>query len=168
MPSRSRQLRIALLAVVALALAATAGAYAATALRATDQPVVRTALAEATDPAGAPGRTLGLARVTVAPGGALALHRHPGTQTAYIQQGTLTYTVVRGGVVRVQRGNPESDPELVRTIRPGQTARLTAGLWIVERPGTIHRAANLGDERIVLYIASLFRTGAPPAIPVAR
>ena len=157
-----------LLAVVALVLAASAGAYAATALRAVDQPVVRTPLAEASDLAGAPDQTLGLAKVTVAPGGALALHRHPGTQTAYIAQGALTYTVVRGGVVKVQRGNPEMDPQLVRTIRPGQTAVLRAGSWIVERPGTIHRAKNVGDERIVLYIASLFRTGEPSAIPVAR
>jgi quercetin dioxygenase-like cupin family protein len=128
-------------------------------------PVVRTPLAEAPNPAGAPGKTLGLSRVTVAPGGALPLHRHPGTQTAYVARGALTYPVVTGRVV-VRRGDPETDAKVVRTISSGQTAAIGAGSWIVERPGTIHRAANRGDEPIVIWLATLFRTGAPPAIPV--
>jgi quercetin dioxygenase-like cupin family protein len=157
-------------ALVALTLAAVGGASAYAALvaePAAAPPVVRTALAEASDPVGGAGRTLGLSRVTVQPGAVLALHRHPGTQVAYIARGTLTYSVVRGAV-SVRRGAPGSgEVRLVRRIGARQTGRIRAGEWIVERPGTIHHAANRGSERIVIYLATLFRTGAPPAIPFA-
>jgi quercetin dioxygenase-like cupin family protein len=119
------------------------------------------------NPAGGKGRTLGLSRVDVPPGAQLPLHRHPGTQIARIHRGVLTYTVVTGKV-NVMRGNPEVEATRVRTIAAGQTARIRAGQWIVERPGTIHRAANRGRQTIVIYISSLFRNGAPPAIPVER
>lgn len=163
-----RRLRTVLLLVAALALTAAASAYATTALRAAgDQPVVRTALAESADPAGAKGRTLGLSRVTVEPGAQLALHRHPGTQIATIARGTLSYWVVRGSV-EVRRGDPDAadGARLVRTIKAGQKGRVRTGDWIVERPGTIHRAANEGSVEIEILIASLFENGAPPSIAV--
>ncbi|HMJ04491.1 MAG TPA: cupin domain-containing protein [Conexibacter sp.] len=163
MPASPHRLRIALLAVVALAV--TAGAAVATTLVTRPGPVVRTPLAAATNPAGAPGKTLGLSRVTVEPGGRLPLHRHPGTQTAYLTQGALTYTVVTGAVT-VRRGDPETGADVVRTVRDGETAVIRAGEWIVERPGTIHRAENAGRRRIVIWLATLFKTGAPSAIPV--
>jgi quercetin dioxygenase-like cupin family protein len=159
-------LRTASIALAVLAAAALGGAATVLAITPVGPPpVVRTALAEAPNPAGAPGKTLGLSRVTVAPGGALPLHRHPGTQTAYIARGELTYTVVTGQVI-VRRGNPETDARVVRTITSGQTAVIRAGSWIVERPGTIHRAANRGGQQIVIWLATLFRTGAPSAILV--
>lgn len=159
---RTLPLLLAAVAVAALALAATVLAITP----ADPPPVVRTALAEARSPAGAAGETLGLSRVTVAPGGSLPLHRHPGTQTAYVARGALTYTVERGRVL-VRRGNSEQGTRVVRAIASGQTAVIRAGSWIVERPGTIHRAANRGRRGIVIWVATLFRTGAPPAIPVA-
>ena len=147
-----------------LAAAAT-GAYAGAQMAADPAPVVREALAQDVNPAGGRGRTLGLSRVDVPVGAELPLHRHPGTQIARIQRGVLTYTVVTGRV-NVMRGNPEVRATKVRTIAAGRTARIRAGQWIVERPGTIHRAANRGQATIVIYISSLFRNGAPPAIPV--
>jgi quercetin dioxygenase-like cupin family protein len=159
----SVRLRTMLLLAAALVLTAAASAYATTALHAPaahDEPVVRTVLAEDPDPAGAAGRTLGLSRVTVAPGAELALHRHPGTQIATVQQGTLTYWVVRGSVT-VKRGE-----KTVRTIGAGQRGVVRSGDWIVERPGTIHHAANQGRTGIVILIASLFTDGAPPSIAV--
>lgn len=158
-----RNLPLLLAVAVAAALGGAATVLAITPV--SPPPVVRTALAEAPNPAGAPGKTLGLSRVTVAPGGSLPLHRHPGTQTAYVARGALTYTVVTGKVV-VRRGNPEADAKVVRTISSGQTVVIKAGSWIVERPGTIHRAANRGGKQIVIWLATLFRTGAPPAILV--
>ncbi len=98
---------------------------------------------------------------------AAALSAYAGVQIARIDQGVLTYTVVTGAV-NVWRGNPEVRATKVRTIRAGQTAPIRAGQWIVEKPGTIHRAANRGKKPIVIYISSLFRNGAPPAIPVVR
>ena len=153
-----------LAALCALLAVAALSAYAG-AQMADPEPVVRQALAQDVNPAGGKGRTLGLSRVDVQPGAKLALHRHPGVQIARIDEGVLTYTVVTGAV-NVWRGNPEVKATKVRTIAAGQTAPIRVGQWIVEKPGTIHRAANRGKQTIVIYISSLFRNGAPPAILV--
>jgi quercetin dioxygenase-like cupin family protein len=47
----------------------------------------------------------------------------------------------------------------------GRTGRVAAGQWIVEQPSTIHRAANHGKSKIVIYLATLLRTDAPPSTP---
>jgi quercetin dioxygenase-like cupin family protein len=161
---RRRSIVAALCALVAVAAMS---AYAGAQMAGGPEPVVREALAQDVNPAGAKGRTLGLSRVDVQPDAQLALHRHPGVQIARIEQGVLTYTVVTGAV-NVWRGNPEAKATKVRTIRAGQTAPIRTGQWIVEKPGTIHRARNRGKKTIVLYVATLFRNGAPPAIPVER
>jgi quercetin dioxygenase-like cupin family protein len=126
---------------------------------------VRNALAETSHVQGAPKRTLVLSRVEVEPGAKLALHHHLGTQVAHIEAGTLTYAVRRGSVV-VRTGESDQDPQAVRTIKAGQTARLRGGQWIVEQPSDIHEAANRGSAPVVIYLATLLKTGAPPATPV--
>jgi quercetin dioxygenase-like cupin family protein len=126
----------------------------------------REALAGIQNPAGAKGRTLGLSRVTVPGHAILAAHHHPGTQTAYIDQGTLTYTVYRGHV-DVMQGDADNHPTRVRHIAAGQTGQIKAGQWIVEQPTTHHMAQNKGHKAIVIYLATLFPNGAPPAIPDA-
>lgn len=128
--------------------------------------VTRNALAQTSSVRGAPNRTLVLSRVAVAPGAELALHHHLGTQVARIQSGVLTYTVRRGSVA-VRRGESDQQPESVRTIEAGQTARIQAGQWIVEQPSDIHQAANRGATPVVIYLATLLETGAPPATPVS-
>jgi quercetin dioxygenase-like cupin family protein len=124
---------------------------------------VRTPLAQSTKVKGAAGRTLGLSRVTIPAGGKIALHHHQGTQVAYIQSGVLTYTVKSGGV-RVMTG-PADHPTVVRKINGGQTGRINAGEWIVEQPSTIHQATNSGKTKIVIYLATLLKAGAPPSTP---
>jgi ferric-dicitrate binding protein FerR (iron transport regulator) len=88
-----------------------------------------------------------------------------GTQVARIQAGTLTYSVQRGSVV-VRRGESDQQPETVRSIEAGQTARIRTGQWIVEQPSDIHQAANWSPTPVVIYLATLLKTGAPPATPV--
>jgi quercetin dioxygenase-like cupin family protein len=127
--------------------------------------VVRSALAQSSAIQGAPGRTMVLSRVEVKPGATLALHHHLGTQISRIESGALTYTVRRGSVV-VREGESDQRPRLVRTIASGQTARIRAGQWLVEQPSDIHQAANRGDTPAVIYLATLLKTGAPPATPV--
>ena len=162
MLSRSRP---AWLAAAAL-LAATAGAaYAAGAVQHAPAQATRTVLAQAVDPTGARGRTLALSRVTIPPHTRLALHRHPGTQVAFVRRGTLTYTV-RDGVVSVRRGAADQSPRLVRRIGPGQTDVVRPGEWVVERPRDVHFGANRGDRSVVILLATLFRTGSPASIPV--
>jgi hypothetical protein len=116
----------------------------------------REPLAQVVSPRGAPGRTLGLSRVTIPPHTALAPHQHPGYQIAYIQRGTLTYTV-RTGVVPIYRGPADAAPRRVRTLRAGE--------WLVERQGDVHFGANRGRRAVVILIATLFTNGSPPSIP---
>jgi quercetin dioxygenase-like cupin family protein len=122
----------------------------------------REALAAAVDPGGAKGRTLALSRVTVPAHAVLPKHHHPGTQTAYIDQGTLTYKVFTGHV-DVMSGSADA-PKRVRRISSGQTGKISAGQWIIERPSVHHMAQNKTGERIVIYLATLFPNGAPPSI----
>jgi quercetin dioxygenase-like cupin family protein len=128
---------------------------------------IRNALAQGENVRGAPDRTMVLSRVVVEPGAKLALHHHLGTQVARIQSGVLTYTVREGSVV-VRGGEADQEPEVVRSIDAGQTARIRSGQWIVEQPSDIHRAANRGSTPVVIYLATLLKTGAPPSTPVAR
>jgi len=127
---------------------------------------VRSALAQSSKVQGAPERTMVLSRVVVEPGAKLALHHHLGTQISRIASGTLTYTVREGSAV-VKEGDAEKDPRLVRTIAAGQTARIKPGQWLVEQPSDIHEAANRGGTPVVIYLATLLKSGAPPATPVS-
>lgn len=159
----SPRLAVVLALLVAFALGAVLpGAFAQTKAAPT---AIRNALAQSSHVQGAPQRTMVLSRVEVEPGAKLALHHHLGTQVANIEAGTLTYTVRRGSVV-VRKGESDQDPRTVRTIQAGQTAPIRSGQWIVEQPSDIHEAANRGSTPVVIYIATLLKTGAPPATPV--
>ena len=127
---------------------------------------IRNALAQSSAVKGAPDRTMVLSRVEVEPGAKLALHHHLGTQISRIEAGTLTYTVRRGSAV-LREGESDQQPRLVRVIKAGQTARIRAGQWLVEQPSDIHEAANRGRAPVVIYLATLLETGAPPATPVS-
>jgi len=157
---------LALLAAAALPAAAT-GAYAAGATQRAPAQATRTVLAQAVGPTGAPGRTLALSRVRIPPHTRLALHRHPGTQVAYVQRGTLTYTV-RTGAVNVYSGAADQNPRHVRRVRGGQTGRVRAGEWVIERPQSVHFGANASDRPLVILLATLFRNGSPSSIPVGE
>jgi quercetin dioxygenase-like cupin family protein len=163
--------RLAVLAGVLALPATAAAAYAAGAERApapasaAAPAVTRDVLAQVVDPAGAKGRTLALSKVVIPAHTALALHRHPGNQIAYIQRGTLTYTV-RTGVVRVYRGPADDHPRVVRAVRAGQTGVVRPGEWVVERPGDVHFGANNGSGQVVILLATLFTNGSPASIPV--
>lgn len=143
------------------------GAIAGQVIAQTSQPaaVKREALAATSEVKAAKGRSLGLSRVIVPAGAELALHRHQGTQVAYVQSGVLTYHV-ESGSVRVLDGSPDEDPTVVRKIDSGETGKIRAGEWIVEQPTDVHSAANKGKKRVKIYLSTLLRTGAPPSTPV--
>jgi mannose-6-phosphate isomerase-like protein (cupin superfamily) len=155
-----------LLVVLALVCAFALGTVLPGALAEKKAPgAVRDAMAQTGKVQGAPKRTMVLSRVTVDPGAKLALHHHLGTQIAQVTRGTLTYTVRKGSAV-VSEGQSDADPRVVRTIKAGQTGRVRSGQWIVEQPSDIHEAANRGTVPVVIYIATLLKTGAPPSTPV--
>ncbi|HEX7058347.1 MAG TPA: hypothetical protein VF176_00655 [Solirubrobacterales bacterium] len=164
----SRSLRPQLLVLVALLAAFALGGLSFAALSKSDDAasVTRNALAQTSRVQGAPNRSLILSRVAVDPGAELALHYHLGSQVARIQSGVLRYTVQHGSVV-VRRGESDRGPQVVRTIKAGQTGSIHAGEWIVEQPSDIHRAANKGSRPVVIYLATLLKTGAPPATLVS-
>jgi hypothetical protein len=158
--------RTALSAAAGLSLLASGvGIGVAVSAGAADDPVVvtRQSLAEVKAPPGAPRRTLGLSKVIVMPGAMLAAHHHPGDQIAYIAEGVLTYSV-EDGRARVMKG-PGDDGTLVRRLSDGDTARLTPGRWLVESQDMVHHARNKGTVPVVIYLATLLRTGQPAAIP---
>jgi quercetin dioxygenase-like cupin family protein len=156
---------LSVVAIVALSPAVVTAGHAMVADAQSGRAPTREALAQVVKPPGAPGRTLGLSRVTIPAHTALAPHRHPGDQIAFIERGTLTYTV-RTGVVRIYRGAADASPRLVDTIRSGETGRVPAGDWVVERQGDVHFGANRGERPVVILLATLFTTGSPPSIPV--
>jgi quercetin dioxygenase-like cupin family protein len=144
---------------------AAGGAIGFAVARTTTPPTAkRTALASTLHPRGAPGRTLGLSRVVIPPGGVIPLHHHEGTQVAYVRSGVLTYHV-KTGSVKVRRGDADDHPRVVKKITAGHTGRIHPGEWIVEQPTTHHRAANHGKDKIVVFLSTLLKHGAPPSTP---
>jgi quercetin dioxygenase-like cupin family protein len=157
-------LRAPLIALALLALGAAGGATATASLLRADAPT-RTILAQRVDPQGAPDRTLLMQRVVIPAGLRLGAHTHQGDQMAEITTGTLRYTVIAGRPVRVVRPTADGAPVLVRLIRPGQTYDVRAGLAVVEPAGSAHRVRALPGDDVVIYVASLFREGAPLSDP---
>lgn len=158
-----RSLLAALLALALLAAAAAIGWAVGSGERAAE-PVVREALAQSSKLRGVKGRTLALTRVRIRPGATIPLHHHADTQVSYIDRGTLTYSVETASV-KVMKGASDEHPKLVRRIGAGETGRIETGRWIVEQPNEKHHAANRGDVPVVIYLSTLFPTGAPPSIP---
>jgi hypothetical protein len=148
------------LLAAAIALTAAASAYATATLRgsaAADERVARTTLAAVRNPAGAPNRTLALARVTIPPGGRLAPAGRLGSQVAYVVRGRLSYRVVRGHVT-VGRGTPDwrgDAPVRRQIVAPGQTT-IRKGEWFDKGVGAVDRAVNEGEEPVEILFASLF------------
>jgi quercetin dioxygenase-like cupin family protein len=156
-----RSKRLALLVVV---LAVILGSITVVAVRSgSDDPatpagsgVTRTQLGR-TDPANAPGHTLYLEQVTIAPGVKLPEHFHQGTQVARVVSGVLTYNVISGTVTVTRadgRTEEASGPKEVR-VGPGESVTETAGL--------VHFGANDGKRPVVIELAALLEQGAPLA-----
>lgn len=123
--------------------------------------VIRTVLSRGL-PASAPGQALELVRYTIAPDSHLPAHTHPGMQVSYIESGTLTYTVVAGEATYT-RTTADGTVAETGTLVGGQTAELGFGTSLIEPEGMVHFGENLGDEPVVILVASLFQEGAPPS-----
>jgi hypothetical protein len=151
-------------------LAVALGACGALVAPAQTAPPTSTAQPERIDlatglPRFAPGYRLSLTRAVIPPGAAFPPHRHPGMQVAFIEAGTLRFTVFRGSV-KVFRGPADGSQKLVRTITPGHPGSIATGEWIVETPNLRHQGANTGRARVVILLATLLRANQPAAIPV--
>jgi len=123
--------------------------------------VVREVLSRG-NPAAAPGELLELVRYTIPAGTQLPAHTHPGMQAATIVSGTLQYTVLVGEVpiTRAPGGDPTAPA--AATAGGGEVA-IGPGDAFVEAAGVVHFGRNAGPEPVVILVASLFTSGAPPA-----
>jgi hypothetical protein len=68
--------------------------------------------------------------------------------------------------VSVYRGAADQNPQVVRRVGAGQTGTVRAGEWVIEPPSAVHFGANHGDSPVRILLATLFKTGRPPSIPV--
>jgi mannose-6-phosphate isomerase-like protein (cupin superfamily) len=125
--------------------------------------VVREVL-QAGMPAAAPGQVLELVQYTIAPGTRLPAHTHPGMQVAYVESGTLAYTVLVGEV-EIRRAGSAGTPGPVEVLRPGREAMIHPGDGFVETEGLVHFGRNPGPDPLVILVASLFAAGQPPSHP---
>lgn len=119
-------------------------------------------------PSAAPGEVLQLVRFTIAPGTKLPTHTHPGMQVAWLEAGTLHYTVVQG-TVQIMRASGAGTPSATEMLTSGHSTDFQPGDRWVEPQGMVHRAENDGSTPVVILVASLLAAGQPPAqvVPVA-
>jgi quercetin dioxygenase-like cupin family protein len=107
---------------------------------------------------------LSLGRVTVMPGAVLPVHYHPGTQIGVVVQGELTYTVYTGEIAWFRGDDPTGEPQMIGS---GETVVVRPGDALVESPESVHQGRNNSGAPLVIYVSTLFPSGAPRAIVVA-
>lgn len=108
-------------------------------------------------PAGAPGQVLQLVRYYLPPNISLPVHIHPGMQVAYVESGTLTYTVVEGTATFVRADGETGE------LKAGETTEFNIGDSVVEPQGMVHFGENKTDKPVILLVASLFDANEPPS-----
>ncbi len=129
------------------------------ALAQAEDPPVRRAVLGATEPENAPGQSLTLQRVTIAPNAQLPDHFHAGTQLAAIRSGVLTYNVVSGAVTLTRKG------AAAETVAAPAKIKLRPGDVIVEPESLVHSGANRGKRPVAIDLTALLRDGAELSAP---
>ncbi len=154
-----RRVRIASVAAIAIAIVGMVAGVSAAQESSTTNGITRTELAE-TQPSNAPGQTLYLQEVRIAPGAQLPLHLHQGTQVASILRGVLTYDIESGtaSVTRADGTTEEFTGPTQIKLRPGDA--------ITETETLVHFGSNAGKKPVVIMVAALLADGAPLATPV--
>ena len=110
-------------------------------------------------PASAPGLELTLRRTTLAVGGRLPAHTHPGALVIFVESGAFGYTAL-GGTVQLTRAAVDGTPSPAEAMPVGTEVVLNPGDWLfVEDPADDIR--NAGQDDVVLLVAGLTRVGEP-------
>jgi hypothetical protein len=151
---------VSIFTLVSVGIIGSMGASAQDATPAAAGPVGVTAeLLGSGQPAVAPGHELSLRRITIAPGGGIPAHTHPGALVIYVESGTWGYTALGPGT-QLTRAAVNGTPGPTEEMAVGEEIILNAGDWIyVENPSDDIR--NAGDEPVVLWVAGLTRVGEP-------
>ena len=106
----------------------------------------------------APGQALALLRITVAPGGSVAPHTHPGETVYHLAAGTLQFTMLEGEaqLVRAVDGTPAAaTPSAGEAIPVGEEITLSAGDTIYYDATVLQSERNVGDEDAVVIVSNL-------------
>ena len=111
-------------------------------------------------PAAVPGLELTLRRLTLAPGGRLPAHSHPGTVLFFVEAGTSVYTVL-GGTAQVTRAAAAGTPAPAEAIPVGTEVILNPGDWVFADGDPSDDSRNDGTDNYVALIAGLTRVGEP-------
>jgi len=120
---------------------------------------ITTQLMGSGQPAAAPGMELALRRVTIASGGYLPAHSHPGAHIIVVEAGTWGYTALVD-TAQLTRAVAEGTPAPAETLPNGTEVILNPGDWIfVEEPQDDIR--NAGEDDVVLFVATLTPIGEP-------
>ena len=98
-----------------------------------------------------------LRRTTIAPGGGVPPHSHPGSIVLVVDAGTWGYTSL-GGTIRLTRAAVDGTPTPAEEVPIGVEVILTKGdALFVEDPQDEIR--NAGEDDVVLLIAGLTPVG---------
>lgn len=116
-------------------------------------------------PVEAEGKTLVSVRLTIAPGGGVDAHTHPGTLVATVDSGSLVFTLLHEGEMNINRAASGGTPSVAEALTMNQETILEAGDWFLET-GMVHSAFNTSDEPTVIIISGLIETGQPLTICV--
>jgi quercetin dioxygenase-like cupin family protein len=147
-----------LLLALGLALASARASLAQSATPAAE-PIVIAMLGKG-QPSNAPGNYLELDRVTIAPGGSIPMHVHPGAYVLYVESGDFGFTLIKGAAQFTKAGS--TTPE---DVQPGVEMVGHAGDAFFENGGVVHTARNAGTTPVVLLTAGLLANDQPSLQP---
>ncbi len=160
----SRRDAVVRLGAGGLGLALAARGLSAAAQEATPPPLTETVgvvgnILGAGQPTSTPGMELVLRRTTIAPGGGIPPHSHPGSIVIVVDAGTWGYTPL-GGTIQLTRAAVAGTPTPAEEVPIGTEVILTKGdALFVEDPQDEIR--NAGEDDVVLLIAALTPVGVP-------
>ena len=110
-------------------------------------------------PASAPGLELSLRRITIAPGGGIPAHSHPGALVIFVEAGTWGYTTL-GGTALLTRAAVGGTPTPAEPMPMGSEVILNPGDWLFT-DDPVDDVRNAGDDDVVVLVAGLTRAGEP-------
>ncbi|MDQ3043800.1 MAG: hypothetical protein M3R06_01430 [Chloroflexota bacterium] len=110
-------------------------------------------------PAAAPDMELSLRRITIAVGGSIPHHSHPGALVIFVESGTFGYTSL-GGTIELTRAAGAGTPGVIEEMPTGTEVLLNPGdRLFTEDP--IDDVRNAGEDEVVVLVVGLTRVGEP-------
>ena len=108
-------------------------------------------------PTAAPGMELVLRRTTIAPGGGLPPHSHPGSILLVVDAGTWGFTPL-GGTIQLTRAAVDGTPTPAEEVPIGVEIILTKGDALFAEASR-DEMRNAGEDEVVLLMAALTPVG---------